>query len=75
MERTKGADLYGRTRVQEAMYDTLTQQHELAQVEDARETPSVRVLDLADVPKRKWFPPRLVLMFFGTGFVFALARV
>ena len=61
------ADLYRRTRVQEAVFETLTKQYELAKVEEARETPSVKVLDIADVPEHKSYPPRLVLMIMGTG--------
>jgi capsule polysaccharide export protein KpsE/RkpR len=69
------ADLYRRTRVQEAVYETLTKQYELAKVEEARETPSVKVLDVADVPEHKSYPPRLVLVIMGTGFVFVMACV
>ena len=69
------ADLYRRTRVQEAVFETLTKQYELAKVEEARETPSVKVLDIADVPEKKSYPPRLLLMIMGTGFVFVLACV
>jgi len=69
------ADLYRRTRVQEAVFEVLTKQYELAKVEEARETPSVKVLDLADVPERKSYPPRLVLMILGAGFVFVVACI
>jgi len=69
------SDLYRRTRVQEAVFETLTKQYELAKVEEARETPSVKVLDAADVPERKSFPPRLLLMISGAAFVFVLACV
>jgi uncharacterized protein involved in exopolysaccharide biosynthesis len=69
------ADLYRRTRVQEAVYETLTKQYELAKVEEARETPSVKVLDVADVPEHKSYPPRLLLVIMGTGFVFVMACV
>jgi uncharacterized protein involved in exopolysaccharide biosynthesis len=51
-------DLYQRTRIQEAVYEALTQQYELAKVQEAKETPSVKVLDGARVPERKSFPPR-----------------
>ncbi len=61
--------------MQEAVFETLTKQYELAKVEEARETPSVKVLDVADVPERKSYPPRTVLMMGGTGFVFVLAGV
>jgi uncharacterized protein involved in exopolysaccharide biosynthesis len=51
-------DLYRRTRIEEAVFETLTQQYELAKVQEAKETPSVKVLDVARVPERKSFPPR-----------------
>ncbi len=52
------ADLLRRLKIQEVVFETLTKQHELAKVEEAKETPSVKVLDPADVPERKSFPPR-----------------
>jgi uncharacterized protein involved in exopolysaccharide biosynthesis len=59
------ADLYRRTRVQEAVFESLTQEYELAKVAEAKEIPSVRVLDPPDVPEHKSFPPRLVIIFLG----------
>ena len=55
------ADLYRRTKVQEGVYQALTQEYELAKVQEAREIPSVKVLDPPDVPERKSFPPRLLI--------------
>jgi len=66
------ADLFRRTKVEEAVFETLTKQYELARVEEARETPSVKVLDEGDVPEKKSFPPRMVLMLLGTSFAVAL---
>jgi capsule polysaccharide export protein KpsE/RkpR len=60
------ADLYRRTRVQEVVFETLTKQYEIAKVEEAREIPSVKVLDAADVPEKKSFPPRMVLILSAT---------
>ncbi len=60
------ADLYRRTRIQEAVYETLTQLYELAKVQEAKETPSVKVLDAPRIPERKSFPPRLLIMFLCT---------
>jgi capsule polysaccharide export protein KpsE/RkpR len=60
------ADLYRRTRIQEAVYETLTLEYELAKIQEAKETPSVKVLDAARVPERKSFPPRLLIMFLCT---------
>jgi len=62
------ADLYRRTKIQEAVYETLTQEYELAKVQEAKETPSVKVLDAANVPERKSFPPRLLIIFLCTCF-------
>jgi uncharacterized protein involved in exopolysaccharide biosynthesis len=59
------ADLYRRSKVQEVVFETLTQEYELAKVEEAKEIPSVRILDPANVPERKAFPPRLLIMFLG----------
>jgi len=69
------ADLYRRTRVQEAVFETLTQQYELAKVAEAKETPSVKVLDPADIAERKSFPPRLLIMFLGLFLAFAAAAI
>jgi len=59
------ADLLRRTKIEEAVYETLTQQYELAKVQEAKETPSVKVLDAASLPERKVFPPRLLIMVWG----------
>ncbi len=55
-------DLYRRNKILEVVYETLTQQYELSKVEEAKELPSVKVLDAAIVPERKSFPPRLLLV-------------
>ncbi len=69
------ADLFRRAKVQEAVFETLTKQYELAKVEEARETPSVKVLDEGNVPEKKSFPPRIILIILGTGFAFILGSV
>jgi capsule polysaccharide export protein KpsE/RkpR len=61
----KYADYYRRVKIQETVYELLTQQYELAKVEEAKETPSVKVLDPARIPERKSFPPRLVIILGG----------
>jgi capsule polysaccharide export protein KpsE/RkpR len=69
------ADLFRRTRVEETVFETLTKQYELAKVEEAREVPSVKVLDRADVPEEKSYPPRTLVILLGTGFVCVLGCV
>jgi uncharacterized protein involved in exopolysaccharide biosynthesis len=59
-------DLYRKTKVQEAVFETLTQEYELAKVQEAKEIPSVKVLDPPNLPEKKSFPPRLLLMLMGT---------
>jgi uncharacterized protein involved in exopolysaccharide biosynthesis len=59
------ADLYRNTKIQEVVFQTLTQQYELAKVQEAKETPSVKVLDPPDVPEKKSFPPRLLIIVLG----------
>ncbi|MDE3111226.1 MAG: lipopolysaccharide biosynthesis protein, partial [Acidobacteriota bacterium] len=46
------ADLLRRTKVEEAIFETLTQQDELAKVEEAKDTPTVKVLDSPQVPQK-----------------------
>jgi hypothetical protein len=64
------ADLYRQTKIQETVYELLTQQYELAKVQEAKEVPSVKVLDAAVVPTKKSFPPRGLLTAVGAGFAF-----
>jgi uncharacterized protein involved in exopolysaccharide biosynthesis len=60
------ADKFRLLKIEEAVYDALTKQFELARVEEAKEIPSVKVLDPPEVPERKSFPPRLLIMIAGT---------
>jgi uncharacterized protein involved in exopolysaccharide biosynthesis len=60
------ADLYRQTKIQETVYELLTQQYELAKVQEAKEIPTVKVLDPAMVPTKRSFPPRTVIVVFGT---------
>jgi uncharacterized protein involved in exopolysaccharide biosynthesis len=73
----KYADYYRQAKIQETVYELLTQQNELAKVEEAKETPSVKVLDLAEIPEKKSYPPRLIVMLLGTliALGLALARI
>lgn len=60
------ADLYRKVRVEEAVFEALTREYELAKVEEVKEIPTVRVLDAPSVPQRKSFPPRLLVVMLGT---------
>ena len=52
--------------MEEAVFETLTKQYELAKVQEAKEIPSVKELDAPVVPEHKSFPPRLVIMILAT---------
>jgi uncharacterized protein involved in exopolysaccharide biosynthesis len=69
------ADLYRRTKIQETVFEILTQQYELAKVQEAKETPSVKVLDAAVVPEEKSFPPRLLITVLGGLVLFCAAVI
>jgi uncharacterized protein involved in exopolysaccharide biosynthesis len=60
------ADLYRQTKIQETIFEALTKQYELAKVQEAKEIPSVGVLDDAEVPEKKAGPPRIIITFCGT---------
>lgn len=64
------ADLYRRTKIQETVFELLTQQYELAKVQEAKEVPSVKVLDAAVVPTKKSFPARTLFTAGGTAIAF-----
>lgn len=61
-------DKFRRLKVQETVFESLTKEYELAKVQEAKEIPTVKVLDQPEVPERKSFPPRLLIMFLGTLF-------
>ena len=53
------------------MFETLTKEYELAKVQEAKEIPTVKVLDPPNLPEKKSFPPRLLFMLLGTVLAFA----
>jgi uncharacterized protein involved in exopolysaccharide biosynthesis len=55
------ADLYRRVRVQETVFELLTQQYEIARIQEAKDVPVVSVIDAPGIPEKKSFPPRLLL--------------
>jgi len=51
--------------VEETVFETLTQQYEIAKVQEAKEVPSVKVLDPPEIPEKKAFPPRILFACLG----------
>ncbi|MGC2332177.1 MAG: hypothetical protein WA581_12030 [Candidatus Acidiferrales bacterium] len=62
----KYAGYYRDAKIQETVFELLTEQYELAKVQEAKETPSVKVLDPGRTPERKSYPPRLMIAVLGT---------
>ena len=59
------ADLLRTAKVQETVFETLTQEYEIAKVQEVKDLPSVKVLDSPDIPERKAFPPRFLIASLG----------
>src|SRR5262249_4689830 len=67
------ANLYRETKIQETVYELLVQEYEIAKIQEAKEIPTVNVLDPAMVPEKISFPPRILITVLGTLFAFFLA--
>ena len=65
------SELYRRAKVQETVYEILTRQYEAARAQEAKEIPTVKVLDSPDMPEKKSYPPRLSIMLLGMMVAFA----
>jgi uncharacterized protein involved in exopolysaccharide biosynthesis len=61
----KFLDLYRQVKIQETVFEVLTKQYELAKVEEAKELPTVKVLDQARVPELKSSPKRTLMTIVG----------
>jgi uncharacterized protein involved in exopolysaccharide biosynthesis len=61
--------------VKENLYRLLSQEHERARVEEARDTPRLVVLDRATIPEEKHAPDTVVIVFSSILVAFLLASV
>lgn len=68
-------DLYRRAKINEAVFETLTKQYEIAKVQEAKDTPTVRVLDPPSYPERHVWPTRKYIVISGGVLGFAFAAV
>jgi len=68
-------DLYRRNKIDEAVYELLTKQYEIARLEEARDVPTAQVLDAAVVPQKKSGPKRTYIVLGGTFFSFAIGMI
>lgn len=52
--------------VQQTLYELLTQQYELARIQEAKDSPTVQVLDYATTPEKKTKPKRSLIVLLST---------
>ncbi len=69
------ADLYREAKIQEAVYEFLIQQYEMAKIKEAKELPTVRVMDKAIPPERKSGPIRTLIVLLSVIFAVFLATM
>jgi uncharacterized protein involved in exopolysaccharide biosynthesis len=60
------ADLYRRVKIQETVFELLSEQYEMSRIEEAKDTPVVSVFDQPLVAEKKSFPPRLLIILIVT---------
>ena len=65
------ADLYRRVRVQETVFELLTQEYELSRIQEAKDVPIVGVIDQPGIAEKKSYPPRLLVTLLLTSLAFA----
>ena len=53
-------------KVQQTLYELLTQQYEMARIQEAKDTPTVQVLDEAKVPEKKIKPRKRQIVMLST---------
>jgi len=68
-------DLYRRVKVQETIYELLTQQYEVARIEEAKDVPVISVIDSPGIAEKKSWPPRLLLTLLLTMFAVGATSV
>ena len=69
------ADLARRVYIDESLFEALSEKVELAKVAEARDLPSVKVLDAPDFPERKVFPQPILMIVVGFGLGFLLCLI
>jgi capsule polysaccharide export protein KpsE/RkpR len=58
-------DLFRETKIQETVYELLTERYEVAKIDEAKEIPTVKVLDSPNWPERKSSPHRTLIVLLG----------
>ncbi len=67
--------LYREVETEDAIVILLTEQYHRARIEERRSLPTVRVLDTAKPPERRWWPRRSLMVIVATAAAFVLAVI
>jgi len=54
-------------KIQETLFGLLTEQYEHAKIQEAKDTPTIQVLDVAKLPEKKSRPKRLIILAIAGG--------
>ncbi len=57
----------------ETLFELLAKQYEAARIDEAKEAPAIQVMDRAEVPDRKSWPPRALFVAVGAALAFVLS--
>ncbi len=57
--------IYREVKVQEMVFELVAQQYELARIAEARDALKIQVLDFAEPPEKKVWPPRVLMTLFA----------
>jgi len=60
------ARFYREAKVQQTLYELLTQQYEMARIQEAKDSSTVQILDVAKVPEKKAKPKRILIVLLST---------
>jgi capsule polysaccharide export protein KpsE/RkpR len=68
-------DLFRRAKIQETVFEILTKQYELAKISEAKELPSIKILDQPILPETKSSPHRTIITLAGAFLAALLASL
>jgi capsule polysaccharide export protein KpsE/RkpR len=69
------ANLYRTVRIHETVFDLLSEQYEMARIDEAKSIPTVGIIDFPNIPERKSGPHRLLIVLISTMFSIGMTAI
>jgi capsule polysaccharide export protein KpsE/RkpR len=69
------ANLYRNVRIHETVFDLLSEEYEMARIEEAKSIPTIGVIDFPGYPERRTGPHRTLIVLISTALSFVLTAV